>query len=59
MQSCWLIRFKDGYRMIISEELYQQEVARNWAGREREVEEHWFIAENCINKNQGIHHFGL
>lgn len=59
MESCWLIRFKDGYKMIISEELYKQEVDRNWSGKEREVEEHWFIYSQCREKNRGVPCFGL
>ena len=59
MESCWLIRFKDGHRMIISEELYKQEVARDWSGRARLVEEHWFDIKKCREKNQGIHYYGF
>lgn len=42
IESCWFIEFVDGHKVIISEELYKQEVERNWAGRPRLVEEHWF-----------------
>ena len=28
MESCWLINFEDGHRMIISEELYKEEVKK-------------------------------
>ena len=59
MESCWLICFKDGYKIIISEEYYEQEVKRNWAGRERIREEHWFDVKMCRAKNRGVSCFGL
>jgi hypothetical protein len=52
--SCWLIEFKDGHKVIISEELYKQEVERNWAGRPRLVEEHWFDFRKCRERNRGV-----
>ena len=59
MESCWLIRFKDGHKMIISEELYKQEEERNWAGGERLVEEHWFDVRKCRERNRGIGIYGF
>ena len=56
--SCWLIRFEDGYKMIISEELYKQEVERNWAGRARMCEEHWFDVRKCRARNRSVNCFG-
>ena len=54
IESCWLIEFKDGHKVIISEELYKQEVERNWAGRPRLVEEHWFDFRKCRERNSGV-----
>jgi len=54
MTSCWLIRFKDGHKIIISEERYKEEVKRNWAGRERNCEEHWFDVRKCVKQNDGV-----
>jgi hypothetical protein len=59
LESCWLIEFKDGHKIIISENLYKQETEKNWNGRERLVEQHWFDARKCREKNRGINHFGL
>ena len=58
MVSCWLIRFEDGYKMIISEEFYNKEVERNWAGRPRMCEEHWFDVRKCVAKNRSVNRFG-
>jgi len=54
MESCWLIEFKDGHKIIISEELYEKEEERNWVGRERVCEEHWFDIRKCRERNRGI-----
>lgn len=54
MKSCWLIEFEDGHKIIISEELYKKEEKRNWAGRKRRVEAHWFDFETCSMKNPEI-----
>ena len=59
MESCWLIEFVDGYKVIISEEYYKKEVKRNWAGRERMCEAHWFSVKLCREKNRGVPCFGL
>jgi len=59
MESCWLIEFKDGHKIIISEELYKQEEERNWAGRKRLCEEHWFDIRKCRERNRGINILGL
>jgi hypothetical protein len=58
MESCWLINFEDGHRMIISEELYKEEVKKNWNGRARRSEEHWFNFKQCRAMNRGIPYFG-
>ena len=54
MESCWLINFEDGQKAIISEELYEFEASRNWGGRARISEEHWFSLSECRRKNQGV-----
>ena len=59
MNSCWFIEFVDGQKMIISEEYYEREEKRNWAGRRRLVEAHWFDMETCLRRNRGIRHFDV
>lgn len=54
MASCWLIEFQGGRRIIISEEMYAKEKQRDWNGRKRVVEEHWFDLLLCKARNQGI-----
>ena len=58
-ESCWLIEFEDGYKMIISEELYKMEVERNWGGRLIKCEAHWFDVSKCRSKNRGVAYFGV
>ena len=53
-RSCWLIEFEDGRKMIISEDLYKEGVERNWAGRKRIDEQHWFDYEQCRQRNRGL-----
>ncbi len=57
MESCWLIEFKDGCKMIISEELYKYELERNFADRKRVSEQHWFDFELCRKRNRGVRVF--
>lgn len=54
MESCWLIEFKDGHKIIISETLYKKENERNFGGRAVLVESHWFDYETCRKKNRGV-----
>jgi hypothetical protein len=54
METCWLVEFEDGHKIIISEELHKQEVERNWAGRKRKYEAHWFNLEECRKRNRGV-----
>lgn len=58
MESCWLIEFEDGYKMIISEGLYNQELERNFAGRKTICHQHWFSLKTCRERNRGIPYFG-
>lgn len=53
-QSCWLIEFEDGYRIIISEERYKKEEEHNWAGKKILCKQHWFNARKCIERNRGV-----
>lgn len=57
--SCWLIEFMDGYKIIVSEEFYRQEQARNWAGRPRLSEQHWFDFRKCRERNRGVGIYGF
>lgn len=59
MESCWLAEFKDGHRIIISEELYKKEVERNWAERPLLCLEHWFDVEKCRERNRGVPAYGF
>lgn len=54
MESCWLIEFKDGHKIIISESLYKEEQKRNFANRPVLVESHWFDIEACRVRNEGV-----
>ena len=56
-KSCWLIEFVDGQKIIISEELYAYEVLRNWAGRKRLYEAHWYSFKACRERNKGVRYF--
>lgn len=58
-RSCWLIKFEDGFEMIISEDLYNDEVKRNWGERKKLYESHWFDFDECREKNRGIPCFGF
>lgn len=59
MTSCWYVEFKDGHKIIISEEYYKMEVARNWAGREIVCMAHWFDFKKCRERNRGVHVYGF
>ena len=54
LESCWLIEFDNGQKVIISEEVYEIETKRNWLGRKRTIEAHWFIYSQCKQRNPGI-----
>ncbi len=53
-KSCWLIEFESGHKVIISEELYEAEVKRNWAGERVLYEAHWYNIEECRKRNRGV-----
>ena len=53
-ESCWLIEFESGHKVILSEELYEAEVERNWAGDRVLYEAHWHDIEECRKRNRGV-----
>ena len=53
-ESCWLIEFESGHKVILSEELYEAEVERNWAGDRVLYEAHWHNIEECRKRNRGV-----
>lgn len=53
-KSCWLIEFESGHKVILSEELYEEEVERNWAGDRVLSETHWPNIEECRKRNRGV-----
>lgn len=56
---CWLIEFKNGYKIILSESVYAEEVARNFSGKEVLCEQHWFDIRTCLDRNRGVRGFGI
>jgi len=59
MESCWLIEFEDGHKVIISEDMYKQEVERYFVGRRILTEQHWFDVKKCRERNKCVPHYGL
>lgn len=53
-ESCWLIKFVSGHKVILSEELYEAGVERNWAGDCVLSEAHWPNIEECRKRNRGV-----
>jgi len=54
MESCWLIEFLDGAKMILSEKMYEFEQKRNFANRKILYESHWFDLQKCRERNRGV-----
>ena len=53
MKSAWLINFKNGSKVILSENAYKKyeiETPKDTVG----TEEHWFSMDNCIANNPNI-----
>lgn len=53
MKSAWLINFKNGNKVILSEKAYKKyetETPKNTV----EKEEHWFSMEQCIEENPNV-----
>lgn len=53
MESGWLIRFRNGYKVILSESSYKK-YERETPKEDVEVEEHWFSMDKCIEQNPEI-----
>ena len=53
MKSCWLINFKNGNKVILSENAYKKYKAET-PKDDVESEEHWFTMEECIKKNSDV-----
>lgn len=50
MKSAWLIRFKTGYKVILSENAYEQ-YKKETPSEYVEVEKHWFSMDQCVKEN--------
>lgn len=59
MESCWLIEFTDGYKIILSEYMYKKEQERHFAGRKILCKQHWFNYKTCRERNRGVQAFGF
>jgi hypothetical protein len=59
MESCWLIEFIDGHKVIISESIYKEENERNFNGRKVLCESHWFDFKACRERNKGVLYAGF
>ena len=53
MKTAWLIRFKNGNKVILSENKYRK-YEEETPKKDVEVEEHWFSMDKCIEKNPDI-----
>lgn len=53
MESAWLIRLKNGYRVILSEKNYEKYKKVEHKGSVK-TEEHWFDMKECIEENPSI-----
>lgn len=53
MKSAWLINFKNGYRIILSESAYKKYQLET-PKEDVESEEHWFDMDKCIEKNPDV-----
>ena len=53
-ESCWLINFKNGYKVILSEKVYREKYKKETPVEDIESEEHWFLMSQCIEKNPDV-----
>ena len=53
MESAWLINFKTGYKVILSEKAYKK-YNKETPKETVNTEEHWFSMDNCIKQNPNI-----
>jgi hypothetical protein len=51
MESAWLIRFKNGNKVILSEKVYKQKYLKETPKDAVKIEEHWFSVKDCIREN--------
>ncbi len=54
MESAWLINFKNGYKAILSEKVYDEKYQKETPKKDIESEEHWFNMKSCIEKNPDV-----
>jgi hypothetical protein len=54
MKSCWLIVFKNGNKVILSEAAYKERYLKETSREEVSSEEHWFLVDECIKNNPDI-----
>ncbi|CAM2999346.1 hypothetical protein HAHI6034_11100 [Hathewaya histolytica] len=53
MESAWLINFKNGYKVILSESTYKR-YEKETPKEDVSSEHHWFSMDKCISKNPEI-----
>jgi tRNA A58 N-methylase Trm61 len=53
MKSAWLINFKNGNKVILTEETYKK-YDKETSKEEVDTEEHWFSMEKCIKVNPNV-----
>lgn len=53
MESCWLVVYKNGYRVILSEKAYMQH-KKDRKESQIERDEHWFSFDQCKAKNRKL-----
>ena len=51
MESAWLIRFKNGNKVILSEKVYKEKYLKETPKDIVKIEEHWFNVKDCIREN--------
>ena len=54
MKSCWLIIFKNGNKVILSEAKYKDSYLNETPREEVSSEEHWFLMDECIKNNTDV-----
>lgn len=58
---CWLIRFRDGHAIIVSEKLYEYERLNHWAawGGHQKIcsAEYWPDVNECRRMRRGIRYY--
>ncbi len=54
MKSCWLINFKNGDKVILSENMYKERYLKGTPRDTVSSEEHWFLMDECIKQNPDV-----